>query len=118
MPEGRQEKLESMRDQVPNDCIFLAQLDTGIDGCPGMSWIIEDYYYLMPWEGDEYDWALFRISWDDNWGRFDWSTCARIKGITDSREAARMMFKGLMNLWGYDLNDEDYAPYRELLEGI
>jgi hypothetical protein len=118
IPEGRHEKFEFMKGQVPKNSIFLGELDAGIDGSPGMSWIIEDYYYLMPWEGDEYDWALFRISWDDNWGRFDWTTSARIKGTTDSREASRLMFKGLMDSWGYDLNDEDYAPYREFFEGI
>jgi hypothetical protein len=32
------------------------------------------------------------------------------------------MFIGLMDNWGFDLDDEeiqeDYAPYREFLEGI
>jgi hypothetical protein len=117
-PDDRYEQLEFMQEKIPSDCIFLGELNTGIDGPPGMSWLVEDYYYLTPWRGGDYEWALFRITWDDNWGRFEWSTCGRVKGITDSKEAARLLFKGLVKSWGYDLRCKEYSVHREFLDQI
>ena len=57
-------------------------------------------------------------SWDDNWGRYEWTSDVRIRGIADSGEAAREMFKGLMDRWGYDLSDNERASYKEFLDSI
>ena len=116
--DSRYEQLELMQEQLPGDCIFLGELNTGIDGPPGLSWVVEDYYYLMPWNTPDYNWALFRITWDDNWGRFEWNATARIKGVTDAKEAVRRMFKGLLKSWGYDLRRKEYSVHREFLEQI
>jgi hypothetical protein len=116
--DSRFDQLVAMQDQIPKECIFLGELNNEIDHSPGLSWAIEEYYYLMPWSSPEYDWALFRISWDDNWGRFEWTTDARIKGVTEPKKAARLMFQGLMDKWGYDLSDEDYEPYSDLFESL
>jgi hypothetical protein len=118
MPDGRYERLEYMQEKVLPECIFIGELNTGIDGPPGMSWLVEDYYYLMPWKGGDYDWALFRISWNDNWGRFEWDACGRIAGVTGAREAARLIFKGLIKKWGYDLRRKEYSVHRGFLEEI
>jgi hypothetical protein len=119
---SKYDHLEELQALIPADVIFLGELNNEIPHSPGLTWDIEDYYYLMKWKDADYDWALFRITWDDNWGRYEWSTGARIKGVQDSQQAARIMFKGLLENWGFDLHDEDlvddYAPYREFLEGI
>jgi len=111
------EQLDAMESMVPRDCIFLGELIVGV-GHAAMEWQTEDRYYVSPWTGPDYQWALFRISWDDNWSRYDWSGDARIRGVDDPREAARKMFTGLMDLWGYDLKAKDYAAYRKFLKQI
>jgi len=114
--------LEAMRDQIPSECIYLGAINFEIPHSPGLTWDIDDYYYLMRWTDSDYDWAIFRITWEDNWGRYEWNAAARIKGEKDKKQAARLMFIGLMDNWGFDLDDEelqeDFAPYREFLEGI
>jgi len=117
-PSGKSEQLEFLQDKVPAKCVFLGEINSELDHSPGMTWGIEDYYYLMPWEGPEYDWGLFRITWDDNWGTFGWSADARIKGVTDPKEAGRKLFTALMENWEYDLRKKEYAAYRCFLRNI
>jgi hypothetical protein len=114
LPEDKWEQLEFLQDKVPARCVFLGEINSELDHSPGLTWVTEDYYYLLPWDGPEYDWGLFRISWDDNWGKFGWSPDARIKGITDPKEAARQLFGALMDRWGRDEN----ADYSDFLKSI
>jgi hypothetical protein len=122
IPSEYKAQLKAMRDKVPAECIFLGSINFEIPHSPGLTWDIDDYYYLMRWSESDYDWALFRITWEDNWGRYEWNAAARIKGEKDHKEAARLMFIGLMDNWGFDLDDkdfeEDYAPYREFLDRL
>ena len=115
---SKEDQLEKMQDQIPGDVVFLGEIGNEIDHSPGMSWLVEDYYYLMPWKGGEYDWALFRISWDDNWGRYDWTMDARIRDVADPKKAARQMITGLLESWGVDLKERDNAPYKRFLKTI
>jgi len=122
IPSAYKDQLTSMQEQVPNDCIFLGSINFEIPHSPGLTWDVDDYYYLMRWSESDYDWALFRITWEDNWGRYEWNAAARIKGQKDPKKAARLMFKGLLDSWGFDLEDEDladdYSPYLEFLKRI
>jgi hypothetical protein len=115
---SQSEVLEQMQGQIPEDVLFLGQLSNEIAHSPGLSWATQDYYYVTPWKGEEYDWAMFRISWDDNWGRYEWTSDVRIRGVSDYDEAARQMFKGLMDRWGHDLSDDEHAPYKAFLDDI
>ncbi len=114
LPEPRYEQLEALEDKIPDQCIFLGQINSETDHSPGLTWVTEDYYYLLPWEGPEYDWGLFRITWDDNWENFGWSADARIKGVTDPKEAGRQLFAALIEQWGYEAN----ADYSNFLKSI
>jgi hypothetical protein len=115
---SQSEVLEQMQDQIPENVLFLGGLNNEVAHSPGLTWETQDYYYIMPWKGEEYDWAMFRISWDDNWGRYEWTSDVRIRGVANSDEAAREMFKGLMDRWGYDLSNGDQASYKEFLDSI
>ena len=114
--EDEDQDIEQFENKLPRDAAFLGQIDDEVLNFT--SWKIEDHYYMVPWEGPEFDWAIFRISWDDNWGRYDWSGDVRIKGAPDRKEAAKLMLKGLFKRWGHDLRKSEYAPYRELVEGL
>lgn len=113
-----EEVLRQMRDSIPPEAIYLGYLYDEILGfC--ITWVQRIYIYIVPWnESDDYDWALFRISWDDNWGKWEWSTEARISGIDCHKEAGKLMTKALFESWGYDLNDEEKKVYKNFLNDI
>ena len=74
------EILEQMLDVIPADALSLGSFEDEVDNFT--SWQTNDRYYVVPWKGEDFDWALFRISWDDNWGRFQWESCGRVGCVT------------------------------------
>ncbi len=113
---SREDALDAMQQKIPRDAIQLGETEGEVDNWT--SWEIDDHYYLLPWEGGQFDWALIRISWDDNWGRYDWESCARISGVSNPTVAARVMVEKLFDRWGIDLNDSDNEFYRDFLDSI
>lgn len=114
----KDEQLQKMEALLPADAISLGCLSGEVAHSPGLTWELEDYYYLLPWKEDGYDWAMVRITWDDNWGQFDWTTDARIKGVKDPKQAALQLFQGLIEHWNIDLEDADNESYVEFLESL
>jgi hypothetical protein len=110
------EDIEEFEKKLPREAVFLGKIDDEVTNFT--SWKVDDHYYVIPWEGSDYDWALFRISWDDNWERWGWSGDARIKGVGDRKKAAQQMLRGLFKRWKYDLRKREHAAYRELVDGI
>jgi hypothetical protein len=72
--------------------------------------------YLLPWAKGRFDWALFRITWDDNWERYDWRPEARIAGAPDPNKACGLLLRGVFKKWGIDLRRSEAQPYRDLLK--
>ena len=108
------EKMESL---IPDSAYCLGMLEAEIDNWT--SWSLKDEYYIYPLNNEEYDWALFRISWDDNWGRWDWSFDCRLKdGSVNYREAARIMLPALWKRWELDIQDSENEHYFEFLQGV
>ena len=106
--------LENFTDQVPDDAIFLGSIDSRVGNW--CEWKVDDHLYLLPWTKGRFDWALFRITWDDNWGRYDWCPEARIAGAPDPNKACELLLRGVFKKWGIDLRRSDSQPYRNLLE--
>jgi len=113
---SREEALDAMQQKIPRGAIQLGETEGEVDNWT--SWEIDDHYYLLPWEGGQFDWALIRISWDDNWGRYDWESCARISGVSNPTAAARVMVEKLFDKWGIDLNDSENEFHRNFLDSI
>ena len=110
------EMLDRMKEAIPASVREIGQFDDEVENWT--SWKIEDHFYVMPWEGSDFDWALFGISWDDNWGRYEWRGLARVAGYGRAGEAARVMLEALFRNWGMDPDNPEYAVVREFLEGI
>jgi hypothetical protein len=101
------EVLEQMEGALPDDAIDLGCLEYEIDHSPGLSWRIEDHFYLVPLKGEPYEWALIRITWDDNYGEYDWAVDAVGSGFSDAKEASRAMVFELFERWRKEEDDED-----------
>jgi hypothetical protein len=95
---------------------MVGSIESDTSDAPSHSWVTEDYYYVMPWKHGRYDWALFRISWDDNWGRYGWTADVRVRGFKDALSAARYMCRKLFERWRIDLRARGSAAYRQFLE--
>lgn len=100
---------ENMKSLIPMQTTLLGTIEAELENWT--TWSIKDDYYIHPLTNDEFDWALFRITWDDNWGRWDWSFDARLRGFKDNqRDAARFILDKLWEKWHIDLkNDENEA---------
>lgn len=108
---------ENMESIIPQEAIFIGAINSEVENWT--TWSIQDEYYIIPLNDVEYDWALFRLSWDDNWETWNWSFDARLRGYrSDFKEAAKYILLILWKRWGLDLNDTNNKPYINLLNRI
>ena len=114
-----EEILERMTSSIPSNAVFLGTLSNEIDNSPGLTWLLKDDYYIIPWQSDsQFDWAVFRISWDDNRGKWEWASGAKVSGIKEGSEAAKYAISKLFENWGYDVTKEEYQVYAEFLKEL
>ena len=113
---SKPDQLDMMQDRIPGEAIFINEFQDEVDNW--CSWAVENYYYILPLHEGKFDWALFRISWDDNWGVFEWESIGRLRGWHDARQAADHLLRGLFRQWRLDLRREGNRPYRQLLDSL
>lgn len=111
--EDSTDALERMEALIPDGAIFLGVVEDEVDNW--RSWKVEEHFYIIQLQNSEYEWALFRISWDDNWGRFEWSLDMRASGFENHSEAANFMVIKLFERWEIDLANRENAPYAAFL---
>ena len=103
--------------KLPASTIYLGAIDSEIENWT--NWKIEEYYYIYPLAECEFDWALFRLSWDDNWENWGWSFDARIKGFKENHiEAAKVILGHLFEQWQINLNDKENLCYKQLYSSL
>jgi hypothetical protein len=108
---------EYMESCIPTEAIFLGGIEKEVENWT--SWIIQDDYYIIPLQDDKYDWALFRLSWDDNWGTWNWSFDARLAGYKENyQDAAKYILKNLWGKWGIDFKDPENESYNDLINEL
>jgi hypothetical protein len=108
---------DNMETNIPKEAIFIGNIDSEVGNWT--SWIVKDEYYIIPLNDEKYNWALFRISWDDNWETWNWSFDTRLNGYSsDYRKAAKYVLLKLWEKWDFDLNDKVNQPYIDLLNGV
>ena len=108
---------DNMESSIPKEAIFIGGIDSEVENWT--SWRIQDDYYIIPLNDEEFNWALFRISWDDNWGTWNWSFDARLSGYKNNyKEAAKYLLHRLWESWELDLNDTDNRQYINLLSRV
>lgn len=109
---------EKMENCLPKSAIPIGRLDDDIADRPCYSWKVEDHFYLLRLRGQEFEWALVRIHWDDNWGHYEWATDARGSGFKNAADAAHQLMRAVIKSWNMYEDDESYEPYRALLERL
>ncbi len=113
---SKPDQLDMMQYRIPGEAIFINEFQDEVDNW--CSWMVEDYYYILPLDEGKFDWALFRISWDDNWGVFEWESIGRLRGWHDAWQAAHHLLRGIFRKRQIDLRKEENRPYRGLLDSL
>jgi hypothetical protein len=111
-----EQQFEEMEDLIPKEAVFIGSIDTELRNW--ISWTVKEEYYVIRLKDQEFEWALFRICWDDNEENWEWSSDARLKGDVDKAEiAARIMLKQIWTDWGIDYEIEN-SPYHEIIDRL
>ena len=104
-----------MENAIPKDVIHLGTIETEVEG--GMSFDIYDEYYLLSISDGNFNWAIFRLSWDDNWEKWQWCFDARIASdIEDYQTLSKLVLTKLWDHWEVDWESD--PSYSDLLGAI
>ncbi len=72
-----EEAKSPMEDILPNNAIRLGLIETEVDG--GISFDVYDDYYIIPIFNLNFNYSVFRLSFEDNWEKWIWCFAARIE---------------------------------------
>lgn len=79
------------------------------------SWILELEYYVCEVPGKSATYLLFELSWDDNWGNWQWRSCAAVSEAPDQKEAIQTLLKHYARS---ELEFEQEGEWRNFLEKL
>ena len=104
---------ERLEEKLPSGSLEIGRIDSDVENWT--TWKIDETFYIVPLKEDEFEWAFVRISFDDNWGRYDWLYVARFAGFPNPWEAAKEILTKMIEQWGIDLDDPKNQVYRDLI---
>jgi hypothetical protein len=110
-----EEAKSQMEDILPNNAIRLGSIETEVEG--GISFDIYDDYYIIPISDLNFNYAVFRLSWDDNWEKWQWCCDARIESdIQDINMLSKLVLEKLWDHWRLDWKEDD--SYKSLIQNL
>ena len=110
------EERERMEKRIPTEAIYLGTLQNEVENWT--TWENNDEYYLIKLQDSDFDWALFRLSWDDNWREWNFTGDAKLKSYDlASSIAARFLLEHVWSKWGIDYQRKG-SPYQKMLQDI
>ena len=109
--------IDVMLNYTPENALLLGRNKYTVDNW--RSWDADDLYFILPLENDDWDYALFRITWDDNYTCWAWSSDCRIKGeFKTIKKAALIMLSESWKNWGIDMLSPENNEYKKLYNKI
>ena len=106
--------LELIESTNPASAECVLQVNDEISDRPGYSWNIESYWYVVETtlSGDELSsWALFTISWDDNWEYWQRNVEGGVTGSLTKDEAVRLLMKKYYQDCNFDADDDFWSSF-------
>lgn len=109
--------IDVMLNFTPKNALLLGRNKYTVDNW--RSWDADDLYFIIPIENDDWDYALFRATWDDNYTCWAWTSDCRIKGEFKSiKEAALIMLSESWKNWEIDMLSPENNEYKKLYNKI
>jgi hypothetical protein len=109
--------IDVMLYETPKNALLLGRNRYTVDNW--RSWDADDLYFILPLENDYWDYSLFRITWDDNYTCWAWTSDCRIKGEFKSiKEAALIMLSESWEKWEIDILTPENNEYKKLYNKI
>jgi len=109
--------IDVMLNYTPENALLLGRNKYTVDNW--RSWEEEDLYFILPLENHDWDYALFRVIWDDNYTCWAWSSDCRIKGeFKTIKKAALIMLTESWKNWGIDMLSPENNDYKKLYNKI
>ncbi len=100
---------------IPDGAIHIGTLSREIE-----NWGTYDYlddYFIMPINEEQYNWALIRMYWDDNWSIYMLTGEAKCKIKSENyKVAAKFLLEELWKSQEIDLNDDEYKTYLQAIQ--
>jgi hypothetical protein len=109
--------VETMIWKLPKEAVILGR--TQYETSNWTSWESDDIYIILPLDDTEWDYALFRISWDDNYSCWAWSQDCRIKGeFKNLKKPAWIMIEKCCEEWQIDITKPENKSYLKLINRV
>lgn len=111
---SREEQVERLEARLPSGIFKIGSVTDEVENW--RSWDCETHFYLLPLKEGDCTFALLTISWDDNWGRFDYYCVSRIKGEKKRWAAEIALIEDWIKTRGIDVSDESpfFSFFNEL----
>ena len=104
-----------MESILPENALHLGSIETEIGEV--QSTMVYDEYYLLSISDGNFNWAIFRLSWDDNREKWRWCFDARIESdIEDYQTLSKLVLTKLWDHWEVDWESD--PSYSDLLGAI
>ena len=109
--------LETMLDDIPKESKIIGRTKYELNNWT--SWQTDDVYIILPLNENEWNYALFRITWDDNWNCWAWTSDCRIKGdFNNFKKPAIIMLRECFKKWGLDITLPENSDYKKVLNRV
>jgi hypothetical protein len=104
--------LELIESTNPATAECVLHVNDEISDRPGYSWDTESYWYVAETTSfdDEFNsWALFTISWDDNWGYWKRNVEGGVTGSLTKDEAVKLLMKKYYQDCNFEPDDDFWS---------
>jgi hypothetical protein len=105
---------ETMLSFIPKESRIIGRTQFEVNNWT--SWQNDDVYLIHPLHDSEWNYLLYRITWDDNWNCWAWMSDCRIKGdFNNYKKPAVIMLRECFKNWGIDISLPENSDYKKIL---
>jgi hypothetical protein len=105
---------ETMLSFIPKNSKIIGRTQFEVNNWT--SWQNDDVYIIHPLDDSEWNYMLFRITWDDNWNCWAWTSDCRIKGdFNNYKKPAVIMLRECFKKWDIDISLPENSDYKKIL---
>ena len=86
---------EKELERLPFNAVEIANFEADVDHSPGLTWQISCTYFAVPIDPQIGTYVLFVLTWDDNWGCWQWEAQGGVSDATSIQSAGKFLMAQL-----------------------